>query len=139
MFVEVFNFLFCEMTIHSFGIYFFYSSSVYSCHLFLVSLASVYICTVSVLYCTKCFLGISNFVKEIYSLFLLFASISFHRSWRKASFLFFLVFGTLHSDRYIFPFLLCLSLLFFSQLFVMPPQTTICLFAFLFLGNDFDH
>ena len=48
-----------------------YSSSVYSCHLFLVSLASVYICTVSVLYCTKCFLGISNFVKEIYSLFLL--------------------------------------------------------------------
>ena len=28
------------------------------------------------------------------------------------------------SDRYIFPFLLCLLLLFFSQLFVRPPQTT---------------
>ena len=34
-----------------------------------------------------------------------------------------LFFGTLHSDAYIFPFLLCFSLLFFSQLFVRPPQT----------------
>ena len=31
-------------------------------------------------------------------------------------------FGTLHSDVYIFPFLLCFSLLFFSQLFIRPPQ-----------------
>ena len=29
-----------------------------------------------------------------------------------------LFFGTLHSDAYIFPLLLCFSLLFFSQLFV---------------------
>ena len=36
-----------------------------------------------------------------------------------------LFFGTLHSDRCIFPFLLYLSLLFFSQLFVRPPQKTI--------------
>ena len=34
------------------------------------------------------------------------------------SYLFLLFFGTLHSDVYIFPFLLCFSLLFFSQLFV---------------------
>ena len=34
-----------------------------------------------------------------------------------------LFFGTLHSDVYIFPFVLCFSLLFFSQLFVRPPQT----------------
>ena len=34
-----------------------------------------------------------------------------------------------------FPFLLCLSLLFFSQLLVRPPQTTICLVACLFLGD----
>ena len=34
-------------------------------------------------------------------------------------------FGTLYSDAYIFPFLLCFSLLFFSQLFVRPPQTAI--------------
>ena len=36
-----------------------------------------------------------------------------------------LFFGTLHSDAYIFPFLLCFLLLFFSQLFVRPPQTEI--------------
>ena len=38
-------------------------------------------------------------------------------------------FGTLHSNGYIFPFLLCFSLLFFSQLFVRPPQTAILLFC----------
>ena len=36
--------------------------------------------------------------------------------WRRLSYLFLLFFGTLHSDAYIFPFLLCFSLLFFSQL-----------------------
>ena len=42
------------------------------------------------------------------------------------SFLSLLLFsGTLHSNGYIFPFLLCLSLLFFSQLFVKPSQTAI--------------
>ena len=34
-------------------------------------------------------------------------------------------FRTLHSDGYIFPFLLCLLLLFFSQIFLKPSQTTI--------------
>ena len=43
------------------------------------------------------------------------------------SYLFLLFFGTLHSDAYIFPFLLCFLLLFFSQLFVRPPQTAILL------------
>ena len=42
--------------------------------------------------------------------------------------LFLLFFGTLHSDAYIFPFLLCFLLLFFSQLVVRPPQTAILLF-----------
>ena len=45
-----------------------YSSPVYSCHLFLISSASVR-STVSVLYCAhlclKCSLGISNFLEEI--------------------------------------------------------------------------
>ena len=49
-----------------------------------------------------------------------------------------LFFGTLHSDAFIFPFLLCFSLLFFSQLFVRPPQTAILFFAFLFLGDGLD-
>ena len=34
-----------------------------------------------------------------------------------------LFFGTLNSNGYVFPFLLCFSLLFYSQLFVRPPQT----------------
>ena len=43
-----------------------------------------------------------------------------------------LFFGALHSNGYIFPFLLCFSLLFFSQLFVRPPQTAILLFSISF-------
>jgi len=38
----------------------------------------------------------------------------------------------LHAGVYIFPFLLCFSLLFFSQLFVRPPQTAILLFCISF-------
>ena len=38
----------------------------------------------------------------------------------------------LHSNGCIFPLLLCLSLLFFSQLFVRPPQTTILPFCITF-------
>ena len=56
---------------------------------------------------------------------LLFLSISLHCLLRKAFYLSLLFFGTLHSDGYIFPFLLCLSFLFFSQPFIRPPQTTI--------------
>ena len=42
----------------------------------------------------------------------------------RLSYLSLLFSGTLHLAGYIFPFLLCLSLLFFSQLFVRSPQTT---------------
>ena len=48
------------------------------------------------------------------------------------SYLSWLFFGSLHSDGYIFPFLFCLLLLFFSQLFVRPPQTTILPFCMSF-------
>ena len=47
-------------------------------------------------------------------------------------------FAILHSDAYIFPFLLCFSLLFFSQLFLRPPQTAILLFCISFHGDGFD-
>ena len=50
----------------------------------------------------------------------------------KTRHLFLLFFGGLYSDAYIFPFLLCFSLLFFSQLFVRPPQTAILLFCISF-------
>ena len=64
-------------------------SSVYSCHLFLISIASEMVHTFSVLYCAhlcmKCSLGISNFPKEISNLsHSLFSSISLHWSLRKA-------------------------------------------------------
>ena len=50
-----------------------------------------------------------------------------------------LFFETLHSHGYIFPFLLCLSLVCFSQLFVRPPQTAILPLTFPFLWDHFDH
>ena len=80
-------------------------------------------------------LGISNFLEKIssisHSIVSLFLSID---HWGRLSYLSLLFCGTVHSNGYIFPFLLCLSLLFYSQLFVRPPQT-FCLFAFLFLGD----
>ena len=56
--------------------------------------------------------------------------------WERLSYLSLLFFGTLHSDGYIFPFLLYLLLLLFSQLFVKPSQMTIlpfCISFFFFL------
>ena len=51
---------------------FLYNSSVYSCHLFLISSASVRFPTISLLYwaplCMECSPGISNFLEEISSL-----------------------------------------------------------------------
>ena len=44
---------------------------------------------------------------------------------RRASYLTLLYSGTLQSVRYSLPILPCLSLLFFPQLFVRPPQITI--------------
>ena len=67
----------------------------------------------------KCSVGIYNFLEEISSLShsAVFLFLHFDH-WERLSYLSLLFFGTLHSNRYIFPFLLCLLLLFFSQLFV---------------------
>ena len=78
----------------------------------------------------KCSLGLSNFLEEISSLshsivfFYFFALITDEAFlisrgilWNSAS------------KGYIFPFLLCFSLLFFSHLFVRPPETAILLFC----------
>ena len=84
----------------------------------------------------KCSLGISSFLEEISSLsnfvvFLYFFALIFEEV-----FLFspgsLLYFGTLHSNGNTIPFLLYFSLLFFSQLFVRPPQTAILLFLHFF-------
>ena len=73
----------------------------------------------------KCSLGISNFLEEIssssYSCFPVFLCFD-HRG--RISYLSLLFFGTLHSNGYIFPFLLCLSLLFFSAI-CKAPQTSV--------------
>ena len=74
-------------------------------------------------FCIKCSLGITNWSFP-FSCFPLFLYID---HWEKL-YLSVLFFGTLHSNGYIFPFLL----FFFSQLFVRPPQTTILPFCISF-------
>ena len=114
-----------------------YSSFVYSCQLFLISFASVRS------------IPLLSFIVPIFAWNLPLVSLI---SWRdlqffpfycfplflcfdhlgKLSYLALLFFRPFHSDGYIFLFLLCL-LLFFSQLFVRPPQTTIWSFFIFFL------
>ena len=98
--------------------------------------------TISVLYCAhlcmKCSLGVSNFLEEISSLshsvvFLYFFALITEEG--------FLISPCYSLELCIqsFPFLLCLLLLFFSQLSVSPPQTTILPFCISFLGDGLDH
>ena len=112
-------------------------SSVYSCHLFLISSASVS----SILFL--------SFIVPIFSWHVpLVALIFLKRSlvspfdcfplflctdhWGRLSYLSLLFFQALNSNGYIFPFLFCLLHLSFSQLFVRPPQTTILPFCISF-------
>ena len=119
---------------------FLYNSSVYSCHLFLISSASVgsilFLSFIEPLFAWNVPLISLIFLRDLWSLpfycFHLFLCID---HWRSLSYLSLLLFGTLNSNGYVFPFLLCLTLLFFSQLFVRPSQTTILAFLhFFFLG-----
>ena len=117
---------------------FLYSSSVYSRHVLMLSASARSMLFMSFI------MPISDEMFPWY-LFLLKRSLVFfillfssvlctdHRG--SLSYLSLLFFGTLHSDGYIFPFHLRLLLLFFSQLFVRPFQTTILPFLyFFFLG-----
>ena len=116
---------------------FLYSSSVYSCHLFLISSASVkslsFLSYIEPIFAWNVPLVALNFLKRspVFPI-LLFSSISCTNHWGRLSYLSLLFSGILHSNGYIFPFLLCFSLLFFSQLFVTPPQTAIFLFCIFF-------
>ena len=82
----------------------------------------------------KCSLDISNFLEEISSLFryivflYIFALITEEGFFISPCY----SFGTLHSDASIFPFPLCLSLFFFTQLRERPPQTGILTFCISF-------
>ena len=88
----------------------------------------------------KCSLDIPNFLEELSSISPFITFLYFFALITEEGFLISLLFfGTLHSNGYIFPFLLCLSLLFFSQLFVRLRRQPFCPFAFLFLGDGLDH
>jgi len=119
-------------------------SSVYSCHLFLTSSASVSPYCFCPLLCPSLhemfprylyfsWRNLSSFLFYCFPLSLCIAYLG------RLSYLSLLFFGTLHSDGYIFPFLLCLLHLIFSQLFVRPPQTTILPFCISFSWDGFDH
>ena len=108
---------------------FLYSSSVYSCHLFLISSASVrsmpFLSFIEPIFAWNVPLVSLIFWRDpLVFPFLLFSLFLCIDHWGRRSYLFLLFFGTLHSNGYIFPFILCLLLLFSSQLFVRPPQTT---------------
>ena len=108
---------------------FFYSSSLYSCHLFLICSVSVrsiqFLSFIEPIFAWNVPLVSLIFLKRFLVFpILLVSSMSLHWSLQKAFYLSLIFFGTLHSDAYIFPCLLCSSPLFFSQLFVRPPQIT---------------
>ena len=89
---------------------FLYSSSVYSCYLFyylLLLLGPDHFCPLLSPSCMKCFLGISNFLEDIFSLSHSIVFLYYFALIPEEGYLISPFFGTLHSDRYIFPFLLC--------------------------------
>ena len=95
---------------------FLYSSSVYSYHLLLISSASVrsipFLSFIEPIFAWKVPLVSLIFLKRS----LVFPILLFSSIWGRLSYLSLLFFGTLHSNGNIFPFLLCFSPLFFSQL-----------------------
>ena len=98
-------------------------NSLYSCHLFLISSASVrsrpFLYFIVHIFTWNIPLVFLLFLKRTLGFpILLFFSISLHWSLRKDFFFFclsLLFFGTLRSNGYIFLFLLCFSLLFFHS------------------------
>ena len=116
---------------------FLYSSSVYSCHLFLIPSASVssllflsFIMPILALYVPL----ISPIVLKRCLVFpiLLFPSISLLCSFKKAFLSLLAILSNSASVGSIFLFLPCLLLLFFPQQFVKPPQGTTLPSSFLF-------
>ena len=121
---------------------FFYSSSVLACHLFLISSASVrsliFLSFIVPIFPWSVPLVAPIFLKwSILFTILLFSSNSCSVYLWRLSYVRLLFSESLHSIEYIFPFLLCLSLVLFSQLFLRPLQATLFLLTFVFLGDGF--
>ena len=113
------------------------SSSVYSCHLFLISSASLrsipFLFFIVPIFAWNVPLVSLIFLKRALVFpILLFSSISLHWSLRKA-FLSLLAILWNSAFKWVYlSFSPCLLLLFYSWLFVRPPQTTILLFCISF-------
>ena len=109
---------------------FLYNFSLCSYHLFLISSAFVR----SILFLSFAWnvplVSLIFLKRTVVFPILMFSSICLHWSLRKSSLFLCAILWNSDSKGYSFPFLLCLSLLFFSQLFVRPPQTTILPFFF---------
>ena len=115
-----------------------YSSSVYSCLLFLISSAYVrsmpFLSFIEPIFAWNVPLVSLVFLRSLVFPIQLFFSISSHWSLRKGFLSLLVLFETLHSNEYIFSFLLCLLLLFF-QLFCMASSDNHFAFLhFFFLG-----
>ena len=128
---------------------FLYSSSTYSYNLFLISSASVrsipFLSFIEPIFAWNVPLVSLIFLKRsLVFPILLFSSISLHWSLRKA-FLFFvisyslLVFGTLHSSGISLLSSFAFHFPSFHSYLLGLLRQPFCLFAFLFLGNGFDH
>ena len=114
-----------------------YSSSIYSYHLFLISSASVRSMPflsfiVPILGWNVPFVLLIFLKRPLIFSILLFPSTSLHWWLRKAFLSLLAVLWNSTFNGYIFSFFLCFLLLFFSQLFVRPSQTTIIPFCFFF-------
>ena len=119
---------------------FLYNFSVYSWNLFLISSASLRSMPFLSFYwahlCMKCPLGISNFLEEISSLSHSFVSLYFFALITEEGFLISPCYSLklcIQMDM-SFLFSFAFSLLFFSQLFIRPPQTAIFPLSISFSG-----
>ena len=122
---------------------FLYSSSVYCCHLFLISSASVRsipFLSYRAHLCMKCSLGISNFLEENSSLSHSVIVLYFFALITEEGFL---ISSCYSLELCIqigisFPFPSPLASLLFTAI-ARPPKTTILLFCIAFLGKGLDH
>ena len=117
--------------------------SVYSCHLFL-KISSASVRSIQFL----------SFIEPIFAWNVPLVSLTFLKiSNLSHSIVFFYFFVLITEESFLtsncfslelcvqmgISFLFCFASCFFSQIFVRPPQITLCLFSFLFLGDGFDH
>ena len=122
---------------------FLYSFSVYSCYLFLISSASVrsllFLSFIVPIFAWNVPL-VSPIFLEIFSLSHSIVFLYFFALFTKESFLISPCYSLeLHSGGYIFPFSFAFNFSSFLSYLWSLFRQPFCLFAFLFLGNSFDH